>query len=157
MPEEARSEPAGAAFHRLPAAEARVIAERAAAMLATDPRIRLVYLYGSAVDAGAIGARDIDLGILSDPALTLDDLLRIRADIITAVHAPIDLVSLNEAPIVLAHEVVESGVCLHADPPDIETDFVTRTRARYWDFKPYRDEQWRLAGERLEARRGPSR
>ena len=35
---------------------------------------------------------------------------------------------------------------------DMETEFVTRARARYWDFRPYRDEQWRLAGERLAER-----
>jgi len=53
----------------------------------------------------------------------------------------------------LAHEIVESGLCLFARTADVETEFVTRTRARYWDFKPYRKEQWRLAGERLEERR----
>src|SRR3989304_4113294 len=50
--------------------------------------------------------------------------------------APIDLVSLNDAPIVLAHEVVEGGRCLFARDDDIETEFVTRTRTRFWDFAP---------------------
>ena len=69
--------------------------------------------------------------------------------------APIDLVSLNDASIVLAHEIVESGSCLFALTADIQTEFVTRARARYWDFEPYRKEHWRLAGERLgERRRG---
>jgi predicted nucleotidyltransferase len=139
---------------RLPVDEARDIGRRAAGMLAADPRIRLVYLFGSAAH-GSGTARDVDLAILSEPALSPDDLARLRADLVEALRAPIDLVLLNEAPIVLAHEVVESGVCLHAGPAEIETEFVTRTRARYWDFKPYRDEQWRLAGERLATRRGP--
>lgn len=115
-----------------------------------------MYLFGSAADPSSPGARDMDLAVLSDPPLTLDEVLRLRAQLVTDLQTPIDLVSLNEAPIVLAHEVVETGICLYASPPEIETDFVTRTRARYWDFKPYRDEQWRLAGERLDARRGPS-
>ena len=56
-----------------------------------------------------------------------------------------------------AHEVVEAGVRLFARDPDVETEFVTRTRARWWDFKPYREAQWRLAGERLAERlRGPT-
>lgn len=63
----------------------------------------------------------------------------------------IDLVSLNDAPVMLAHEIVETGLGLYAKTPDLETEFVTR--ARDWDFKPYRDEQWRLAGERLTQRR----
>jgi hypothetical protein len=70
---------------------------------------------------------------------------------------PLDLVSLNEAPIVLAREVAETGVCLYARTPDVEAEFVTRARARYWDFSHYREEQWRLAGERAAERgRGPA-
>lgn len=92
--------------------------------------------------------------MLTAPALSLDTLVRLRADLVAEVGTPVDLVSLNDAPIVLAHEVVESGVCLFARTPDVEVDFVTRTRARYWDFKPYREAQWRLAGERLAERSG---
>jgi predicted nucleotidyltransferase len=114
--------------------------------------VALVYLYGSAASGGS-SARDLDLAVLSDPPLSLDDLMRRRADLVAGTGAPIDLVSLNDASTVLAHEVVEGGICLYARAPDIETEFVTRTRARYWDFKPYRDEQWRLAGERLAERR----
>jgi predicted nucleotidyltransferase len=137
----------------IPQAAARAAAERAAAVLARDPRVRLVYLFGSAADPTRTTARDADLAILTDPRLTLDELLRLRADVVGTVGAPIDLISLNDAPIVLAHEVVDSGVCLYAEPPEIETDFVVRARARYWDWMPFRDEQWKLAGERLAERR----
>lgn len=127
-------------------------AERAAALLSRDSRVRLVYLYGSAADPGRPTARDVDLGVLTEPALPVEELMRLRADLVAAAGAEVDLLSLNEASVVLAHEVVEGGRCLHADPPEAETAFVTRTRARYWDFKPFLDEQWRLAGERLEER-----
>lgn len=148
--------PSDVQSRRLTATEARRIAERAAALLTADVRVQLVYFFGSGADPGSVGARDVDLGVLTHPPLTLDDLLGLRADLVEKLHAPIDLVSLNDAPIVLAHEVVEAGVCLHASSEDVETEFVTRTRARYWDFKPYRNLQWRLAGERLEARGGRS-
>ena len=69
---------------------------------------------------------------------------------------PIDLVSLNEAPPVLAREIVDRGRCLFSTDADVEIDFVTRARARYWDFRHYRDEQWRLAGGRLKDRLGGS-
>jgi hypothetical protein len=127
-------------------------AARAAEMLAADPRVQLVYLFGSAADPAAPRPRDIDLAVLTDPPLSLDELMRQRADIVLAGVVRIDLVSLNDAPIVLAHEVVESGRCLYARDPAVETDFVIRTRARYWDFQPYRDEQWRLAGQRQQER-----
>jgi predicted nucleotidyltransferase len=130
---------------------ARERAEQAARLLAADPRVRLVYLFGSAAQAERREVRDVDLGVLTDPALPLDELMKLRADLAGGI--PLDLVSLNDASIALAHEIVESGICLFARTPDVQTEFVTRARARYWDFKPYREEQWRLAGERLEERR----
>jgi predicted TPR repeat methyltransferase len=75
-------------------------------------------------------------------------MLRLRADLVTATGVRIDLVSLNEAPIVLAHEIADSGRCLYARSADIETDFVVRARARYLDWQPFREEQWKQSGER---------
>jgi predicted nucleotidyltransferase len=138
------------------AADARRAAKQAAVLLARDPSVRLVYLFGSAADPSQTIVRDLDLGILTEPPKSLDDLMRRRADLVAATRLPVDLVSLNEASVTLAHEVVEHGTCLYANPPEEETEFVTRTRARYWDFKPFLDEQWRLAGERLKERRGGS-
>jgi predicted nucleotidyltransferase len=117
--------------------------------------VRLVYLFGSAADPSRDTVRDVDVAILTEPRLDLDELLRLRADLVAAVGVNVDLVSLNDAPIVLAHEVADSGRCLLAVPPEVETDFVVRARARYLDWKPFRDEQWTRAGERLaEHRRG---
>lgn len=135
------------------AAKAREAAAAAARKLSADPRVELVYLFGSAVDPEQTVVRDVDLGVLTRPPLAANDLLRLRADVVTAVGVPIDLVSLNRAPVVLAHEVVEHGRCLFARTPELETEFVVRTRARYWDFKPFLETQWRYAGERLRERR----
>ena len=132
--------------------EARRCALRAAQHLARDPHVRLVYLFGSAADPSRTTVRDVDLAVLTDPPLAQDELLRLRADVVLAVGGEIDLVSLNDASVVLAWEVADSGDCLYASDPDTEVAFVTRARARYWDFKPFLDEQWRLAGQRLEER-----
>jgi hypothetical protein len=87
----------------------------------------------------------------------LDELMRLRADAVAAAGVPIDLVALDGAGVVLAWEVAETGRCLFARDADDEVAFVTRARARYWDFKPFLETQWRLAGERLaERRRGPA-
>ena len=140
-------------LRRIQAAEARSAARKAAERLAADPRVQLVYLFGSAADETRSEVRDVDLAVLTDPSLSLDQLLDLRAELVAAGAAPIDLVSLNEASVVLAHEVADSGRCLFARTPDIEVGFVTRAHARYWDFKPFLDQQWRLAGARLEERR----
>ena len=56
----------------------------------------------------------MDLGVLAGPPLSLDELTRRQADLRQATRAPIELISLDVAPVVLAHEVLESGVCLFA-------------------------------------------
>lgn len=134
------------------AVEARMAADRAGAILAGDPRVKLVFLFGSTADPDRREVRDIDLAILTETPLELDQLLRLRADLVDAVGAPIDLVSLNDAPIVLAHEVADAGRCLFARSPEIETDFVVRARSRYLDWQPFREEQLRQARERSERR-----
>lgn len=134
--------------------EARARAERAARFLAADPRVKLVFLFGSAADPDRrIPVRDVDIAILTEPALDLGAFLNLRADTVQAAGGEIDLVPLNEAGVILAHEVAETGICLYSDPPDLETEFVCRAIMRYLDFKPYFQEQWRIAGERLAERR----
>jgi predicted nucleotidyltransferase len=115
--------------------------------------VALVYLFGSAADASVAEPRDIDLAVLTDPALSFEERLALRAELVAAGTPGVDLVSLNEASIVLSREVAEHGVCLFARTSDDEIDFVTRARARFWDFQPYLAEQWKLAGERAEGRR----
>jgi hypothetical protein len=137
----------------IPGETARAAACDAAAILAADPRVQLVYLFGSAVDAQSVGVRDVDLAVLTRPAIDADEWLRIGADLAVRLRVRFDLVGLDRASIVLAHEVADHGRCLFTRTPDIETDFVIRARARYWDFKPFLDTQWRYAGERLRARR----
>jgi predicted nucleotidyltransferase len=137
---------------RISIAAARAAATQAAAILARDRRVRLVYLFGSVADATCADAGDVDLALLTDEALAQEEILRLRADLVEATKAPIDLLSLNRAGVVLAHEVAESGRCLYARDVGEETDFVVRSRARYWDWRPFRDAQWIAAGARLEER-----
>lgn len=138
---------------RLSPETARERAERAARALAADPRVRLVFLFGSAADPErTLPVRDVDLAVLTEPALDLWARLDLAAQAAREAGGEIDLVPLNDAPVVLAREVADTGRCLHADPPELETEFVTRARLRYLDFKPYLDEQWRIAGQRLEER-----
>ena len=142
-------------FRRLDPETAREISSRAAAYLASQPEVRAVFLFGSAVSAEA-EPRDVDLAIQTCGSIEPERLEQMRSETAKVAGGPIDLVFLNEAPVVLAHEVAETGRCLFARDPDAEVEFVTRARARYWDFKPFLEEQWRASGERLEERRrGP--
>lgn len=116
--------------------------------------MRLVFLFGSAADRAREAVRDVDLAVLTDHRLGLYEELDLRADAAReAGMDDIDLVSLDRASVVLAHEVAETGICLYANPPESEEEFVARARMRYFDFKYYLDEQWKIIGERIEERR----
>jgi predicted nucleotidyltransferase len=138
---------------QIPPEEARARAERAARFLAQDPRVKLVFLFGSAADPDRkIPVRDVDLAILMEPSLEFWDFLKLSDRTAEAAGGDIDLVPLHQAGVVLAHEVAETGICLHSDPPERATEFVCRAIMRYLDFKYYLDQQWRITGERLEER-----
>lgn len=133
--------------------EARERAERAARFLAADPRVKLIFLFGSAaVPDRKIPVRDVDLAILMEPPLEFWDFLNFRARAVEAAGGEIDLVPLNKAGVVLAHEVAETGICLHSDPPERADEFVSQAIMRYLDFKYYLNQQWKIMGERLEER-----
>ena len=131
-------------YRRFPAATIQAGARRAASLLAEDPRVEMVYLFGSGADGGR-EAKDLDLAIMTKSPLELATLLELRARVVEEVHLPVDLIPLNEASVILCHEIAETGRCLYARRPELETDFVVRSRARYWDFQPFFREQERLA------------
>jgi predicted nucleotidyltransferase len=131
--------------------------ERVVGILSALERVRVVYLFGSAARPGALAPRDLDIAIAAHPPLGLAERLQIQGRLQEALPGvPVDVVSLDDAPIVLAHEIVEGGRCLYARSPEDETELVTRTRMRWFDWLPVRARQWEAAGERLEERLGPA-
>jgi predicted nucleotidyltransferase len=126
---------------RITTAAARRAAERAAAFLARDARVQLVYLFGSTAHANTVAVRDVDLAVGSVPPIAFEEMTRLRADLVEHTHAPIDLVSLDSASLVSAHEIAETGRCLFARTPDAQSEFIVRARARYWDFRPFLETQ----------------
>lgn len=139
-------------IRRISREEARAGAARAAEVLAQDPSVRLVFLFGSAAsDEGVDRVRDADLAVLVDPEPDVKTWNRLEAAA-RAAAIPLDIVPLHRATIVLAREVAATGRCLFARTPEKETDFVVDANRKYLDFKYYLDEQFRLTGERAAAR-----
>ena len=68
--------------HRIPVEQAQEAIERAATILAQHPGVRLVYVYGSAADDARATVQAVDLALLPANALTLDELMRLRAELV---------------------------------------------------------------------------
>jgi predicted nucleotidyltransferase len=131
------------------AESARAVAEA----LASEPGVRLVVFFGSAaVPGGSEEVRDVDLAVLVEPRPGAEEWQRLRAVASRHGSVPVDLVPLHRASVVLAREVADTGICLFSSPPEAETELVTHARARYWDFRPFLEQQWKLTRRRAEER-----
>lgn len=75
-------------------------------LLRDDPRVCLVYAFGSASRDGA--PRDVDVAVLTSPPLRGAEEIDLRARL-SAVDPRVDLVLLDRAPVVLTWEIVTSG------------------------------------------------
>jgi len=120
-----------------------------------DPRVRLAYAFGSQVHGDAGPLSDVDVAVLLSEPLDFDAERQLRADLL-AIEPAIDLVILNDATVVLRHEVVTGGRCLLWRDEAERAAFEMDTLSRYLDFQPFRRVQQQYLQQRVEQRRGTS-
>jgi hypothetical protein len=127
--------------------------ERLVEVLAADPRVRLVYAFGSAASNVAGPLSDVDVGVLLERRLDWDAERELRGRL-AAVAPRVDVVILNEAPPALRFEIVTSGRCLLARDPREQAEFEIVSLSRFLDFQPVRRVQQQYLRARVEERRG---
>lgn len=123
----------------------------ALAILAQDCRVQAVYGFGSRVHGNAGPLSDVDIAVSLSAPIPLDEELRLRADVVTALHRDdVDLVILNDAPPLLVYEVVTRGVRLFARDALAMDEFEHRSIMEYFDTQYLRDVQRRLMREAMQ-------
>ena len=122
-------------------------------ILQPDSRVRLAYAFGSRVHGEAGPLSDVDLALLLASRLDWDEERHILADL-QAVEPNLDLLILNDAAVVLRHEVVTGGRCLLWRSKAERASFEMDTLSRFLDFQPFRRVQQQYLRERVEQRRG---
>ncbi len=127
--------------------------DRVVELLAADPRVRLVYGFGSAASGVAGPLSDVDVAALLDAPLDWDAERELRGRV-GALVPRIDLVILNGAPPALRFEIVTSGRCLLARDPREQAEFEIVSLSRFLDFQPVRRVQQEYLRARVEERRG---
>jgi predicted nucleotidyltransferase len=122
------------------------------AALAAEPAVQVALLFGSRARGQARPDSDFDVALFVDPALEAEARLRLRTRLIAALAPaiPIDVVILNDAPVLLAHRALQGRLLVHR-PSAEYTSFFVRTLAeagdeRYWNDLHARERQRRLAG-----------
>ena len=105
--------------------------------------IALVYLFGSRVKGVAAVDSDLDIALLfretpQDP-LALREIALFSVELRKLFHAKFDVVSLNNAPLLLKYEVVAHGQLLYCDDETERINFEVSVIKEYIDEEPLRN------------------
>lgn len=136
------------------------VVDRLRDVFASHSALRGAYLFGSvAIDEEGDGS-DLDLGIVVDGEVwePRDKLRLLTACMDAAERDWIDLIVLNDAPLVLQFEAVRPNAVLYAADDFNPGTFSSKVLRMYWDFKPHLRRQRKAYKRRLlnEGRHGQS-
>ncbi len=122
--------------------------------LEKDSDILLAYLFGSQAQNNAGPLSDIDLAVLLTAASKKDifakklNLLREFTKIFAG--DDIDLVILNEAPLVLKYHILKDGKPLYIYDEELHLRIIRKTISEYLDFKPVLAFHYQALQKRIE-------
>jgi len=108
-------------------------------VLATQPSLRIAYLYGSFLRTGDF--RDIDIALLIDDGLCRQDASRLAASIGTRLEEALgfryecDVRVLNDAPVWFKYETISTGIPVYVRDDDDRIDFETGVLVEYQDIR----------------------
>jgi len=130
---------------------------RLAAVCRKHP-VTLAYLFGSHARGTADAESDIDVAVVAQPSLSRGDRQRLRFRLLRACddalplpHARIDIVVLQDVPILLQYNVVRSGRVLFAETENVRRAFEVEVERRYEDEQPLLDQEAALTVDRILA------
>ena len=127
----------------MPAQSFSAIKDGVAKAVSKRREIQAAYIFGSVVSGRTRADSDVDVAILLNPKSSylkmLDYRLRIASEIATAIGCRnLDLVILNDAHPVLAHQVLSKGKLVFERSRSARVEFQVRAVNLYLDTEPMR-------------------
>ncbi len=99
------------------------------------------YLFGSAAEGVAHRRSDLDIALLLPQAMEPRQRQEVRLEVIAALEKrtrrPVDVVILNDAPLLLRFQVLKHGKVLVDRDPTRRCLFAARTMGMYYDTRRY--------------------
>lgn len=111
--------------------------------------IKVVYLFGSYACNKDNKLSDIDLGLLLDDNYDKNIKLSILADLAKNNLCNVDLVLLNEAPLMLKFEIVKHNNIIYKRQDFDSAGYFSIIVRKYLDFEPFIEVQRAYSKERL--------
>lgn len=132
--------------------------ERLRDVFAAHSAVRAAYVFGSAATGTDRPESDIDIGlVVDDEQWEPRDKVELLGECVGKGIDRIDLVVLNEAPLVVQFEAVRPNVPLYGADDFDHGAFISKVVRKYWDFEPYLERQRKAYKERrLEQSHGSS-
>lgn len=99
--------------------------------------VKVAYLFGSTVRGEANSLSDIDVAVLFDDAFLQKEEFDFQLDLISKLTGllntnNVDLVVLNNSPLLLAYNIIRDGIILKSDE-FLRVKFETKIMSRYLD------------------------
>jgi len=118
--------------------------------------VRLAYLFGSQAAGHTHPESDVDVAVLLNESLRADERFAERLTLIGQLSGifrtdNVDVVILNDAPPLLAYEVLRGGMLLYCTDERACVEFQVRTCRTYEDTQPLRCMLAQALAERLKA------
>lgn len=126
-------------------------ADRLREVFAAHPAVRAAYVFGSVAAERERANSDLDLGIVVYPDrwAPTDHKIPLIGDCMDAAKRDrVDLVVLNDAPLVVQFEAVRLNEPLYGADDFDHGAFISKVVRMYWDFEPYLDYQRKVYKER---------
>jgi len=113
----------------------------------TQSDVIAAYLFGSVAKGKARPRSDIDIAVLLREGLDsfkrFERRLRLMADLEALCHREVDVVVLNDAPLVLQNQVLRYGKLLYERDRRARIAFEVKSRKMYHDWKPWMEFYYR--------------
>ncbi|MZP30474.1 nucleotidyltransferase domain-containing protein [Heliobacterium undosum] len=105
------------------------------------PAVSVAYLFGSVAKGCERPGSDIDIAILFQQGLSKWERFQLRLEIAGLLEdiagRQVDVVDLEEATLLLQHQVRRHGIVMVERERQRRVDFEVRSRREFFDFLPY--------------------
>ena len=129
---------------RLSAKEKEVLIEKISDVLKAKEYIIFAYIFGSFASEDSF--QDIDVGIFTSGVNDRSPLrleLEIEADLEDAIHIPVDVRIINNAPLSFIYNILKNKIVIVDNDKSLRADFEGLVYKRYFDLQHLRNEYLR--------------